>query len=112
MDQFQDKAIKGFNYLKTKAQETVEHQKLSAQIRQLEARRDNCILDLGHRVFVMFEMDRFAPETLKGRVDEIRGLNLEIDAIHEQARTIGSPHPEEEASTQEPESDAAEPEAD
>lgn len=98
MDQFQDKAIQGFNYLKTKAQETVEAQKLAAQIRQLETRRNNCILDLGHRVFVMFEMDRFQPETLKPRVNEIRELNLEIDALHEKSREKKTSEAEEKSS--------------
>ncbi len=88
MDQFQDKAKKGFEFLRERASEAVEAQKLSSKVRQLEKRRDECILDLGHRVFVMFEMDRFDPDSLKDRVDEIRDLNHQLEQTMEEARQV------------------------
>lgn len=88
MDQFQDKAKKGLEFLKSRANEAVEVQKLSSKIKQLEHRRDECILDLGHRVFVMFEMDRFDPDSLTDRVREIRDINQELEERMEEARKV------------------------
>lgn len=88
MDQFSDKARKGLDFLKSRAKETVESQKLSSQIRQLEGKRDSCLLDLGHRVFVMFEMDRFEPEPLQPRIDEIRQLNRELESKQDEAKRL------------------------
>lgn len=85
MDDISSKAkeglLKGIDFIKSRAQETVDIQKLGSRIRQLEQRREECILDLGHRVFVMFEMDRFDPQSLKDRVEEVRELNGQIEAL-------------------------------
>lgn len=72
---------KGLDFIKSRAKETVDIQKLGTRIKQMEQRREECILDLGHRVFVMFEMDRFEPDSLKDRVDEIRDLNGQIETL-------------------------------
>lgn len=88
MDQFQEKAKKGLDFLKSRAMETVEVQKLTSALRAMERRKEECILDLGHRVFVMFEMDRFDPESLKERVDEVRKLNGEIEEKQREVREL------------------------
>lgn len=88
MDQFQEKAKKGLDFIKSRAMETVEVQKLTSQLRAMERRKEECILDLGHRVFVMFEMDRFDPESLKDRVDEVRRLNGEIEEKQREVREL------------------------
>lgn len=88
MDNFQEKAKHGLDFLRDRAKETVEAQKLAAHVRGLEKRKEECILDLGHRVFVMFEMDRFEPESLKQRVDEIRELNQQIEEKQVESRQV------------------------
>ncbi len=78
----------GFDFLKGKAKEAVDLTKLHGEIKRLQARRDEYLLDIGHRVFVMFEMDRFEPDGLTGRVEEIRELNREIEALQEEAQAV------------------------
>jgi hypothetical protein len=92
MDEFGAKAKSslksGFDFLKGKAKEAVDLTKLHGDIKRLQARRDEYLLDIGHRVFVMFEMDRFEPDGLKPRVDEIRELNREIESLPEEAQAV------------------------
>jgi hypothetical protein len=80
MDRFGDTARKGFDFLKSRAKETVEVTKLSSNIRELEDRRDQCLLDIGHRVVAMFDAPVFSKEAVRDRVDEVRSLNAEIEA--------------------------------
>ncbi len=84
MDFFGGKAKKGLDFIKSRAKETVEAQKVVSQIRQLEEQRDRCLMDIGLRVIAMFEndvLDRFA---LKDRVDEAQSLMKELE-IQQQA---------------------------
>jgi len=78
----------GLDFLKGKAKEAVDLTKLHGEIKRLQGRRDEYLLDIGHRVFVMFEMDRFEPEGLKPRVEEIRELNREIETLQEEAQAV------------------------
>ena len=45
MDRISDSAKKGLDFIKSRALETVEVQKLSSGIKRLEERRDNCLLE-------------------------------------------------------------------
>jgi hypothetical protein len=80
MDRFGESARKGFDFLKSRAKETVEVQKLSSSIRELEDRRDQCLLDIGHRVMAMFDAPVFDKEALRDRVEEVRTLNAELES--------------------------------
>lgn len=79
MERFGESARRGFDFLKNRAKETVEVQKLSTNVRELEMRRDQCLMDIGHRVLAMFDSPIFDKEALRDRVDEVRRLNREID---------------------------------
>lgn len=81
MDKFGESARRGFDFLKSRAKETIEVQKLSSSVRDLESRRDKCLLDLGHRVWAMYDSPDFNKEALRDRVEEVRKLNQEIEAI-------------------------------
>ena len=80
MDRFQDSAKKGFDFLKSRAKETVEAQKLNSSIRDIEERRDSCLQDLGHRVVAMFDTANFDREALRDRVEEVRRLSADLEA--------------------------------
>ena len=80
MDRFGESARKGFDFLKSRAKETVEVTKLSSNIRELEDRRDQCLLDIGHRVMAMYDGPVFDKEALRDRVEEVRSLNAELQA--------------------------------
>lgn len=80
MDRFGESARKGFDFLKSRAKETVEVTKLSSNIRELEDRRDHCLLDIGHRVMAMYDGPAFDKEALRDRVEEVRALNAELEA--------------------------------
>ncbi len=79
MDKFSQSAKKGLDFLKSRAQETVEVQKLSQSVKQLEERRQNCLLDLGHRVITAFETEDLTDDTFRDRVEEVRSLTSQID---------------------------------
>lgn len=81
MDKFGESARRGFDFLKSRAKETIEVQKLSSGVRDLESRRDKCLLDLGHRVWAMYDSPDFDKEALRDRVEEVRKLNKEIEAM-------------------------------
>jgi hypothetical protein len=55
---------RGFDFLRTKTTETIELGKLSQQVGKLEARRSECYVELGQRVVVMFDMDKFEADSL------------------------------------------------
>lgn len=80
MDRFGESARRGFDFLKSRAKETVEVTKLSSNIRELEDRRDQCLLDIGHRVMAMYDGPVFDKEALRDRVDEVKALNAELQA--------------------------------
>lgn len=88
MDRFGESARKGFDFLKNRAKETVEVTKLSSNIRELEARRDQCLLDIGHRVMAMYDGPVFDKEALRDRVDEVRSLNAELDAANHEYQEV------------------------
>lgn len=78
MDRFQDMANKGLDFLKSRAKETVEAQRLHSVTRDLEARRERSLLDLGHRVVAMFDLPEFDKEAVRDRVEEVRRLSEEL----------------------------------
>jgi hypothetical protein len=90
MDRFGESARKGFDFLKSKAKETVEVTKLSSNIRELEERRDHCLLDIGHRVMAMYDGPVFDKEALRDRVDEVRSLNAELDIAKKEYEEVKS----------------------
>ena len=92
VDEFSQKAKEklkvGFDFLKTKAKDTIDITKLQAQMKSLEQRRDELLLEVGQRVYVMFDMDQFAPEDVKGRIDEVREINRRLEAIQHEIQAI------------------------
>lgn len=90
MDRFGESARKGFDFLKSRAKETVEVTKLSSQMRELEERRDRSLLDIGHRVMAMFDAPNFDKEALRDRVEEVRVLNAEMEAAQQSVQELKS----------------------
>jgi len=68
MDRLGDSAKKGLDFIKSRAKETVEVQKLSSTLKQLEDRRERCLLDLG----------------LQDRVEEANYLTQQIQKVKEE----------------------------
>ena len=94
MDRFQDMANKGLDFLKSRAKETVEAQQFHSALRDLTARRERALQDLGHRVVAMYDLPEFDKEAVRDRVEEIRRLTEEIgkaqaefDAVTEQLKS-------------------------
>lgn len=79
MDRFGDTAKKGFDFLKSRALETVEAQRINTNIKKLGERRDKCLMDIGHRVNVMFDLPEFDRESLRDRVEELRNLSRQVE---------------------------------
>lgn len=88
MDRFQDMANKGLDFLKSRAKETVEAQRLHSAVRDLEARRERALLDLGHRVVAMFDLPDFDKEAVRDRVEEVQRLTTEIDTVKQEFETV------------------------
>lgn len=88
MDRFQDMANKGLDFLKSRAKETVEAQRLHSTVRDLEARRERSLLDLGHRVVAMFDLPDFDKDAVRDRVEEIQRLTSEIATAKQEFETV------------------------
>jgi len=84
MDRIGDSAKKGLDFLKSRAKETVEVQKLSSALKELEERRQRCVLDLGHRVLEAFGTEALNDETFRDRVEEIESLTEELERRREE----------------------------
>ena len=107
MEEFGKKAkegiLSGFQFLKGKAKDTIDLQKLYSQQKTLQQRRDECLLEVGQRVFVFFEMDRAMSlkeedwEPIKPRIDEVKDINRELVKIEEQIASVKAGHHEEHA---------------
>lgn len=95
MDRFGDTAKKGFDFLKTRALETVEAQRINTTIRKLEERRDKCLMDIGHRVNVMFDLPEFEREALRDRVEELRELTRKVTEARAELDALAAKHHEE-----------------
>ena len=80
MDRIGDSAKKGLDFIKSRALETVEVQKLSSEVKELEERRTQCLLDIGHRVLACYGTDELKDEVFQDRVEEVRTLNEKLDA--------------------------------
>ena len=88
MDKLGESARKGFDFLRSRAQETVEVQKLSSVIRDLEERRERCLIDLGHRVMASIGTPDMKDETFQDRVEEVKKLSAELEKnLQEQEET-------------------------
>lgn len=88
MDRFQDMANKGLDFLKSRAKETVEAQRLHSIVRDLQARRERSLLDLGHRVVAMFDLPEFDKEAVRDRVEEVQRLNEEIAKAQQEYEAV------------------------
>ncbi len=88
MDRFQDMASKGLDFLKNRAKETVEAQRLHSAVRDLEVRRERALLDLGHRIVAMFDLPDFDKEAVRDRVEEIQRLTTEIETAKQEFETV------------------------
>lgn len=80
MDRIGDSAKKGLDFIKSRALETVEVQKLSAQVKELEERRNQCLMDLGHRVLACFGTEEMKDESFQDRVEEMSALTEQLEA--------------------------------
>ena len=74
-------AKKGLDFIKSRAKETMDVQKLSSQLKQLEERREQCLLDIGHRVLVAYGTEDLKDETFRDRVEEIAHLKEEMERV-------------------------------
>jgi hypothetical protein len=79
MDRIGDSAKKGLDFIKSRAKETVELQRLAANLKQLEERRRECLLDLGHRVVVCYGTEELRDETFQDRVEEVNHLTSDLE---------------------------------
>ena len=84
MDKLGESAKKGFDFLRNRANETVEVTKLSSKLKSLEERRDQCLLDLGCRVMATFDTDELTNDIFRDRVEEVRHLTAQIKEVEEQ----------------------------
>jgi hypothetical protein len=80
MDRIGDSAKKGLDFIKSRALETVEVQKLSSEVKELEERRTQCLLDLGHRVIACYGTDELKDEVFRDRVEEVGILTEKLEA--------------------------------
>lgn len=81
MDRIGDSAKKGLDFIKNRARETVEVQKMATTIKQLEQRREECLLDLGLRVLVCYGTDDMTDASFRDRVEEVRELSSRIETL-------------------------------
>ena len=79
MDRIGDSTKKGLDFIKSRALETVELQKLSSEVKELEGRRNQCLLDLGHRVMACYGTNELKDEVFQDRVEEIRSLTEKLE---------------------------------
>ena len=84
MDRIGDSAKKGLDFLRSRALETVEVQKLSGSIKKLEERRHNCLLELGHLALAAYGTPDLTDETFRVRVEEIEALEQELAAAQKE----------------------------
>lgn len=91
MDRFGDTAKRSFDFLKSRALETVEAQKISANLRKLEERRERCLMDIGHRVNIMFDLPEFDREAVRDRVEELRELTLQVEQAKAELDALAKP---------------------
>lgn len=90
MDRIGDSAKKGLDFIKSRALETVEVQKLSSVVKELEERRRQCLLDLGHRVMACYGTGELKDEVFQDRVEEVQALTAELESVrgkYEETRT-------------------------
>lgn len=87
MDKIGDSAKKGLDFIKSRALETVEIQKLAGTLKRLDERREACLMELGHLVSAAYGTEDLKDETFAPRVQELRELKEEIERVkaeHEQ----------------------------
>lgn len=84
MDRISDSAKKGLDFIKSRALETVEVQKLSSGIKRLEERRDNCLLELGHLVLAAYGTEDLTDSTFRPRVEEMEHLIQELEKLKQE----------------------------
>lgn len=79
MDKFSEKARqglqKGVEFLRNRAQETVDVHKASAHLKELQRRHEECIRDLGYRVYAMLQKGTLDQRVLRERY--VEALELE-----------------------------------
>lgn len=81
MDRIGDSAKRGLDFIKSRALETVEVQKLSSEVKQLEERRQNCLLEIAHRVLAAYGTDQMKDETFADRVEEAQYLDQRLEQV-------------------------------
>ncbi len=95
MDRFGDTAKRSFDFLKSRALDTVEAQKINANLRKLEERRERCLVDIGHRVNVMFDLPEFDREAVRDRVEELRHLTVAVEQARAELDALAAKHRKE-----------------
>ncbi len=89
MDKFSRKAKeglqKGVEFLRHRAQETVELHKATSHLKELQKRHEECIRDLGYRTYAMLQKGALDQRVLRERYVEALELEKAIQrAIKEQ----------------------------
>ncbi len=79
MDKFSQKAKeglqKGMEFLRNRAQETVDVHKANAHLKELQRRHEECIRDMGYRVYAMMQKGALDQRLL--REQYVEALELE-----------------------------------
>ena len=81
MDRIGYSAKRGLDFIKSRAMETVEVQKLSSELKQLEERRQNCLLEIAYRVLAAYGTEQMTDATFRDRVEEAQALDAQIEEL-------------------------------
>lgn len=83
MDNLSEKAKKGLQksveFLRSRAQETLELHKVSTHVKELQKRHEECIRDMGYRVYTMMRKGEIDQRALRERYVEALELEKAIE---------------------------------
>lgn len=83
MDNLSEKARRGLRksveFLRNRAQETLELHRASSHVKELQKRHEECIRDLGYRVYRMMHRGEIDPRALRDRFVEALELEKAIE---------------------------------
>jgi len=96
VDKFSKKAKeglqKGVEFLRNRAQETVEMHKATAHLKELQKRHDECIWDLGYRTYAMLQKGALDQRVLRERYVEALEFEKAIQRAIKEQNSIRDRH--------------------